>query len=177
MKMLIVTTMMLLLAVGAAYGQEDADVLEKVLTEVGFTRADLGYRPTGYWNRFPLDTPYRLTSFDHLFAEPLMLYDYGKTMANAVEKYLAPGYLDSNSISLYALTYSLGVDRKLGGFRSYSANLIPVSDSIRPLEKAFAKLFQSANQSLEYYSFGDKAKLPNYMKSIDNLSQDHLYRS
>jgi len=155
----------------SANGQNVADILQMALDSVGFEKSDIGYIQKGYWNRFPLDTPYRLTSFDHLFAEPLMLYDYGKTMANAVEKYLAPGYLDSNSISLYALTYSLGVDRKLGGFRSYSANLIPVSDSIRPLEKAFAKLFQSANQSLEYYSFGDKAKLPNYMKSIDNLSK------
>lgn len=153
-------------------GQSSADILQMALDSVGFDRSDIGYQQKGYWNRFPLDTPYRLTSFDDLFAEPLMLYDYSKTMANAAKKYLAPDYLDSNSISLYALTYSLGVDRKLGGFRTYSANLIPVSDSIKPLEKAFARLFELADRQSNYYTFGSKADWPDYKKEIDKLSKN-----
>ena len=46
--------------------QTKEDILQKILTEAGFTKADLGYQPKGYWNRFPLDTPYRLTSFDEI---------------------------------------------------------------------------------------------------------------
>ncbi|MCP4703361.1 MAG: hypothetical protein GY865_02025 [candidate division Zixibacteria bacterium] len=154
------------------YGQAPADILQMALDSIGLDRADIGYKQKGYWNRYPLDTPYRLTSFDDLFAEPLMLYDYSKTMANAVEKYMAPAYLDSNSISLYALTYSLGVDRKQGGFRSYSANLIPISDSIKPLEKAFGDLFESAGHQSDYYTFGVKADWPEYKKTINHLSEN-----
>ncbi len=152
--------------------QDTNDILQIVLDSIGFNRSDIGYQQKGYWNRFPFDTPYRLTSFDDLFAEPLMLYDYSKTMADAVEKYLAPAYLDSNSISFYALAYSLGVDRKLGGFRSYSANLIPVTDSIYPLEKAFGKLFESAGRPSEYYTFGEKADWPDYKKEITNFANE-----
>jgi len=162
MKMLIVTTMMLLLAVGAAYGQEDADVLEKVLTEVGFTRADLGYRPTGYWNRFPLDTPHRLTSFDALFSEPMKLPDYATVMANTVELYLDPAFADSADDGLYKLVYNLGVDKRLGGFRSYSANLLDAPDGPEPLLEAMDRLYGLAGQSSEFVTFGKKADWPDH---------------
>jgi hypothetical protein len=128
------------------FAHAQIDVLQIALDSVGFTRADLGYRPKGYWSRFPLDIPYKLTSFDDLFAEPLKLYDYSKTMANAVNKYMDPAFLDSNSLSLYYLTYSLGVDRKLGGFRNYSPNLLQVTDSTHPLESAFLSLYELAEE-------------------------------
>jgi len=163
--------LVIIISCSSTSGQDIADILKMALDSVGLERSDIGYKQKGYWNRFPLDTPYRLTSFDDLFAEPLMLYDYSRTMADAVKRYLAPSYLDSNSISLYPLTYSLGVDRKLGGFRSYSANLIPVSDSIRSLEKAIEKLFVSADRPSTYYTFGEKADWPDYKEKIENLSK------
>ncbi len=139
------------------------------LDSVGFKRDDIGFRPEGYWNRFPLDVPYRPTSFDALFAEPLKLYDYSKTMANAVDRYLEPKFLDTTSISFYNLTYSLGVDRKLGGFRNYSANLILIADSVRPFEKAIENLFLMAGQQPAYYSFGNKADWPTYSARVREL--------
>ncbi|PKK83100.1 MAG: hypothetical protein CVT49_10325 [candidate division Zixibacteria bacterium HGW-Zixibacteria-1] len=117
-----------------------ADILQLVLDSAGFSRADLGYQPKGYWSRFPLDIPYRLTSFDDLFAEPLKLYDYSKTMAAAVEKYMDSTFLDTSSLALYYLTYSLGVDRKLGGFRNYSPNLMKITDSAHPISEAIDSL-------------------------------------
>ena len=133
--------------------EDKPDVLKMILDSVGFSRSDIGFEPKGYWSRFPLDIPYRLTSFDDLLAEPLKLYDYSKLMANAVEKYLEPGFLDTSSSALYHLTYSLGVDRKLGGFRNYSAALVPVSDSVHPFEKAVETLFRLAEEESAYPSF------------------------
>ena len=78
--------------------QEKEDILGKILSEVGFQRTDIGFEPKGYWNRFPLDIPHRLTSFDDLFAEPLKLYDYATTMGNAAELYLDPSYADTAEV-------------------------------------------------------------------------------
>jgi len=159
-----------LLFVSPVVAQDTPDILGMVLDSVGFDRTDLGFHPKGYWNRFPLDIPYKLTSFDDLFAEPLKLYDYSKTMAHAVEKYLAPGFLDSNSTALYHLTYSLGVDRKLGGFRNYSANLVAPNDSLHPLSTALDRLSSLYDRQTEYYAFGSRAEWPEYKKKIENLS-------
>jgi hypothetical protein len=139
---IIIYLAILMLISSVASGQQDPDILQTVLDSAGYTRTDLGYHPKGYWNRYPLDTPHRLASFDDLFAEPLKLYDYAKTMANSVELYLDPTYVDSLSVSLFRLTYTIGVDRKLGGFRNYSAHLKTVTDTAQPIEKALENLFE-----------------------------------
>jgi hypothetical protein len=149
----------------------NVDILKMALDSVGFNRADIGFRPEGYWSRFPLDIPYKLSSFDALFAEPLKLYDYSKTMANAVERYLDPKFMDTSSVSLYNLVYSLGVDRRLGGFRNYSANLIPVPDTIDSFEKSIDNLYLLAGRQTIYYSFGNKADWPDYKAKVKELSQ------
>ncbi len=146
------------------------DILRLALDSVGISIEDIGFRPQGYWNRFPLNIPYKLTSFDALFAEPLKLYDYSKTMANAVERYLEPKCLDTSSTSLYHLTYNLGVDRRLGGFRNYSANLIPLGDTINPLEKAIDALFLLDGKPPVYYAFGNKSEWPDYHAKVKEFA-------
>jgi hypothetical protein len=138
----------------AADQPDTTDRLAQMLSEVGFTRADLGYEPKGYWNRFPLDVPYKLTSFDALFAEPLKLYDYARVMANTVELYLAPHVADTADDALYKLVYNLGVDKRLQSFRSYSANLSPAPEGDYPLIKALEGVFEYANQPVRLKSFG-----------------------
>ncbi len=168
-KIIIILAIVFMLFPGYGYtqhSQNTTDVLGMILQEVNFTKAELGYRPAGYWNRFPLDIPYRLTSFDDLFAEPFKLYDYSKTMANAVEIYLNPTYSDSTDDGLYKLLYNLGVDKKLGGFRSYSANLLPPPAGDEPLITAVEKLFALADKQLDYYSFGQHADWPNIKREI-----------
>jgi len=152
-----------------ASAQTNPDIYRAILDSIGLTASDIGFRPQGYWNRFPLDIPYRLTSFDDLFAEPWRLYDYSLTMANSVERYLNPQYLDSVSTALYSLTYSVGVDRKLGGFRSYGANLIDVEDTLRPLENALERLFLMGGTEPSYYAFGSKAEYPDYKSTLINI--------
>ena len=148
----------------------ETDILKQVLDTVGYSRADLGYHPRGYWSRYPLDIPYRLSSFDDLFAEPLKLYDYGKTMAGAVERFLEPSYLDTSSLALYYLTYAVGVERKRGGFRSYSANLTEPPDSGRGLEYAFEQLFLLGRTQPAYYAFGNKTDFPEYRRAVTELA-------
>ncbi|MCK4816132.1 hypothetical protein KA005_10190, partial [bacterium] len=135
------------------------------------SRADLGYDYKGYWNRFPLDIPYRLTSFDDLFKEPLKLYDYATVMGNVTEKYLDPKYSDSADDGLYKLLYNLGVDRKLGGFRSYSANLLPPPEGLSPLTLAIERLFTLGNKQVEFYTFGNRAEWPDIKKEINDKTE------
>ncbi len=153
--------------------QDNPDVLGMILDLVGFNRADIGFHEKGYWNRYPLDVPYKLTSFEDLYREPFKLYDYSKTMANSVKYYLDSAVLDTSSVSLYHLTYLVGVDRKLGGFRDYSANLREVADSIQPLENAFKSLYDLAADSTEYPSFaGDPWDWKQAKKDIEDQSKD-----
>ena len=169
-RAVVLAVLLISLLVSSVGAQDKPDILGMALDSVGFDRADIGFHPKGYWNRFPLDVPYKLTSFDDLFAEPLKLYDYAKTMGNAVERYLSPGFLDSNSTALYHLTYSLGVDRKLGGFRNYSANLVAPADSVHPLRAALDRLSGMYDRQTDYYAFGSRAEWPEYRKNVDELS-------
>ncbi len=145
---------------------ESEDILKKILSEVGFTRDDLGYNPKGYWNRFPLDIPYRLTSFNDLYSEPLKLYDYALVMSHSVELYMEPSYSDSAMDGLYKLVYNLGVDKRLGGFRSYSANLRPPPEGENKILKAVESLYLMAGEELEHYTFGSKYEQPNGKNEI-----------
>lgn len=150
--------------------REDEDILGRILSEVGFTRADLGYRPTGYWNRFPLDIPHKLTSFDALFEEPMKLYDYATVMANCVELYMEPGYADSSDDGLYKLVYNLGVDKRRGGFRSYSANLLPAPSGDEPLVRAVEKLFSLSDRQTEYLTFGGRYEEMDYLADVRKVA-------
>lgn len=152
-----VIILIILLSVSSSiFSQTPPDILQMALDSVGFEKSDIGFHPKGYWSRFPLDIPHKLASFDDLFAEPFKLYDYSKTMAGAVQQYFEPSFLDSNSTSLYYMVYSLGVDRKLGGFRNYRANLSEVTDLAYPLESAMIRLYELAEEE-GLYTAGDES--------------------
>jgi hypothetical protein len=153
-------------AVSVKAGEETApspDCLGEALGLVEFTRADLGYRPKGYWSRFPNPDyiPHKLPFFDDLFAEPLRTYDFTKTMAMAARDYLKPEALAKEKEGLYKLVYYLGVDRKLVGFRGYSANLNPPWAEQQPLRGAFRQLYAVLGAELEHVTFGEVADWPN----------------
>ncbi|MDD5427571.1 MAG: hypothetical protein PHN52_13925, partial [candidate division Zixibacteria bacterium] len=74
MKKIIPAYLILLLLISSmSFAWNKEDILEKILNEVGFNKADIGFYPRGYWSRFPLDIPHKLTSFDALLAEPFKL--------------------------------------------------------------------------------------------------------
>ncbi|MDF1544636.1 MAG: hypothetical protein P1R58_05990 [bacterium] len=172
-KLALLIIVFILCAPLTGFSQPDStrDILGEILGEVGFDRSDLGYQPKGYWNRFPLDIPYKLTSFKDLFAEPLKLYDYARVMSNTVELYMDPSYADTNHTGLYKLVYNLGVDKKQGGFRSYSANLKPAPSGSNPLAAAIEKLYAMSDRQTSYGTFGSVASYPNSLAEIDSLSQ------
>jgi len=101
------------------------DILGEALGSMGFTRDDLGYRPEGYWARYPR-VPYVMPFFESLFSEPMRVYDYTRTMGNAVERFLDPEMnfehrrdgIDSPD-RMHQLVYFLAVERRVDGFRSY----------------------------------------------------------
>ena len=151
---------------GSLPAQEKTDLLSAALDSIGFSRSDLGYTPKGYWPRFPLDIPYKLKAFDDLFAEPLKLFDYTKSFAGAVRRYCDPQRLDSLDNNLYMLVYSLGVERKIGGMRSYGANTLGAPDGESPMVRAIENIYLAAGAKTEFMTFGKKADWPDLKKDI-----------
>ncbi len=149
-----------------AIAQEPPDLLSAALDSIGFSRTDLGYSPKGYWTRFPTEIPYKLKSFDDLFAEPLKLYDYSKSFAGAVRRYCSPTYLDSVDNNLYRLTYFLGVERKMGGMRVYGANTVDAPAGESPFIQSIENLYISGGKQTEFVTFGKKADWPDLKKDI-----------
>ncbi len=138
------------------------DQLGAALDSVGFTRADLGFQPKGYWNRFPQPDgiPYTMPFFKDLFAEPLHVVEYTQAMGNAIRQYMEPAFYDTTDMTLHRLTYTLGVDRMMTGFRNYSVNLAPRVDSLNPMLNAFEQIYLGQSIQLNYMTFGNKTDWP-----------------
>lgn len=146
------------------------DLLDQVLSGVGKSKADLGFEPKGYWNRYPYQIPYKLPAFDDLLAEPLRVYDYSYSMRAAVERYLADSaFADLANSALYQLSYHLAWERRMGGFRNYSANLIDSVASDTPLPTVMERIFLVAGEDLEYRAFGQTADWPNSQHDLESL--------
>ncbi len=146
---------------------DGTDLLGEALASVGFTREDLGYRPDGYWVRYPR-VPYVLPFFDSLLSEPMRVYDYTRTMGNVIERFLDPEMeyehrrdgIDSPD-RLHQLIYFMAIERRVDGFRSYSVNLLPQAADDEPILDAIRKIFISADQRLLNMSFGAPPAWPN----------------
>lgn len=153
-----VTQFVVLMAVivGCSVGNVMAqDLLDGLLNSVGKSREDLGYHPKGYWNRYPYEIPYKLPAFDDLLSEPMRAYDYSQSMKEAVLQYLEEeAFWDTSNPSLYQLLYHLGWERRVGGFRNYSANLTDSITAISPLWEALEGLYKSRGASLKHRVFG-----------------------
>jgi hypothetical protein len=134
------------------------DLLDQALASVGKSKADLGYRPKGYWNRYPFEIPYKLPAFDDLFAEPLKVYDYSQSMkSSAMQLLVDSNFWNVGNSSLYQMCYSLCWERRIGGFRNYSANLIDTVASPKPLLTAIERIYAATGSDLEYRTFGSKS--------------------
>ena len=158
-----IVTLILILSALSCPAQDIADSsgidrLEQALASVGFTRADLGYQPKGYWNRFPNpeQIPHLLPFFEDLFAEPMKTYDFTKTMGNTIAVFMNPEYFDTSKSALHRIVYLLGVDRKITGFRDYSTNLEPQPDLTKPMLAAFKLIEGGEAIQQNYISFGNQ---------------------
>lgn len=165
----IIMIMILFTMIATAVSEED--ILGRALDEAGFTREDLGYRPKGYWNRYPNPEliPYIMPHFNDLFAEPLMGYPFAVSMGNVIEDYLDPDFMAEKRFSLHRIVYMLGVDRRVGGFRNYSVNLRAEAgvDSTRPVIDALEKIYAYKGRQMIYYAFGNESG-NNLIESADS---------
>jgi hypothetical protein len=146
------------------------DMLGDALAAVDCDRTDLGYRPKGYWVRFPLPDriPHVLPYFTDLFAEPLQIYDFGRTFVASAERYLDPAYRAENDNALHQLIYYMAVSRRLTTFRAYSADLSPPDTTGTPMLDAAASLYRQGGWPLETVTFGEITPWP---KSYEGLAE------
>ncbi len=148
-----------------------ADLLDQALSSVGKSKADLGYHPKGYWNRYPYEIPYKLPAFDDLLAEPLKVYDYSQSMKSSAMQLLVDStFWSTTNSSLYLLCYSLCWERRVGGFRNYSANLIDTVASPKPLLAAVERIYAATGGELEYRTFGSKGDGAVSRSELESLS-------
>ncbi len=154
----------------------DPDALGEALSTLGLDRDFLGYRPQGDWTRWPLveRTPYLLPSFEPLFGNPLRSYAAARTMGNAADRWLRSEAIDAPD--LFRATYYLGVDRKAGNLRDYSANVY-VGDladphGSEPLRSAVRELYAYAREDLVAYSFGSIPSSPDIESMMDTQLAD-----
>lgn len=122
------------------------DVFAQALGDLGLTESDLGQRPLGFWNRYPHPSaiPYVMPYFSDLLAHPLATYEFTRTLGNAIEDALTPEKLHDKPKTLYWLGVVLATERRIGGFRGYSANLDPRPALHEPLLHALIDLNQQA---------------------------------
>ncbi|MFH1998162.1 MAG: hypothetical protein ABIK28_00710 [Planctomycetota bacterium] len=166
MKTRVWLSALLLLLLGIPAWAEDPDALVETLQLVGMKRADLGWAPKGWWPRFP-DVPYKLRSFDSLFAAPLDNVAYTRCLARIVRDKLDPALLDKDqgrgTRSLFQAVQALGMDPKFGGFRGYTANVLAPE---MPLDEAILELVQAAGHSTTINTFGMDLPYPRPRESL-----------
>jgi len=155
--------------VGSAAPTGEPDALDDALALVGFSREDLGWRPKGWWPKFPADIPYKLRVFDDLFAEPLDAIPYTRLLGHAARVHLDPATLDEDTgrgtTNLYNATHLLGINAKFGGLRGYTTN--PARAEV-PLDVAIVNLYRAAGRTTEPFTF--YMDLP-YPKLAEDLAE------
>ncbi len=148
-----------------------SDLLDQALSSVGKSKADLGYRPKGYWNRYPYEVLYKLPAFDDLLSEPLKVYDYSQSMKSSATQLLVDSnFWSTTNSALYLLCYSLCWERRIGGFRNYSANLVDTVASPKPLLAAIERIYATTGGELEYRTFGSKSDGAVSRSELESLS-------
>jgi hypothetical protein len=142
------------------------DALDDALAGAGLVRADLGWRAKGWWAGYP-DVPQKLRHTDDLFAEPLATIPFARTLGAGVRDLLDPAKAREKGPRgagwLYRATHLLGVDRRMGAFRSYSANLTAEST---PLADAVLAVYERAGRSTRFVTFGQESPYPAIVKEV-----------
>ena len=145
---------LLFAALAAPAQAQEPDALDEALALAGLERADLGWRPKGWWPRFPAEIPYKLRFFDALFERPLESVTYTRLLAHAARTHLDPAVLDEDAgrgtTHLYHAAHLLGINPKFGGLRGYATNL--EQDPV-PLDEAILDLYRAAGRTTEPFTF------------------------
>jgi len=163
----LVLTVLASLVFSTAQAADENDALDNALALEKLERADLGFNPRGYWSRYPADIPYKLRHFDALLEEPLATVGFTRISGNLVRNFLSKKALQKapqrSSGALYQLAYGLGVERKFGAFRAYSANLSPTS---LELSQMLLQVYKAAQRNTSFFTFGQHSPYPDYPKEL-----------
>jgi hypothetical protein len=148
--------------------EREADAaIDAALEVAGISRKDLGWNARGWWDRYPQDVPYELRHVRDLMREPLATVPWLRAMGReARERLSAEGLAKKGDLgagALYQLVHNLGVHRRYGAMRAYSANLTaaPVA-----LETALLEVWRDAKRSTTLSSFGKKNEWPDLEKDL-----------
>lgn len=135
-------------------GYNDADPLIASLESSGLDAGRLGFRPKGYWLRYPDPRiiPYKNRLFDDLMSEPGEIYPTVRLLAGAAERFLTPSYSDTASDALFQLAFYTGWDLATSGFRPYNAALNDRPEPDEPLVEAVGRLWADAGRGFDVWS-------------------------
>jgi hypothetical protein len=152
--------LVLLACLPARAGEPPRDALDEALASVDLTRADLGWRARGWWSGYP-DVPQKLRHTDDFFAQPLATVPFLRGMGAGVRDLLDPAKARERGTRgagwLHRAAHLLGVDRRMGAFRSYSVNL---TAEPTPLDVALEQVFAYARRPTRFVTFGDESPYP-----------------
>ena len=144
-----------------------ADPLDDALRRAGLERRDLGWRPRGWWERFPRGVTHKLDHFDDLFAEPLAAVPFTRVLGRAARDLLGTEGLarkpERGAHSLYRLVHTIGINRRYGGIRPYSPNLLA---KLTPLDEAILQLYRYAGRNTKFVTFATESPYPQVEKGL-----------
>jgi len=114
-----------------------------------------------------MNAPYRMRHVEELFADPLATIPWLRSMGTQAAALLSPEGLakkgDLGTGSLYRLVHDLGVHRRLGATRAYSANLTATPT---PLAEALLGAFRETGRAIRPVTFGKPADFPDVAKDL-----------
>jgi hypothetical protein len=142
------------------------DAIDQALALQHLTRKDVGWQARGTWEGYPI-VPYKLRHFDDLCAEPFATVPWVRAMGAAVRQYLTPEKLTDKGVrgsgALMQAVHALGINRRFGGLRSYSANL---TAKPTPLDQAILAVYAAAGRPSKFVTFGQESPYPTIEKDV-----------
>ena len=143
-----------------------ADAIDESLALQHLTRKDVGWQARGTWEGYPI-VPYKLRHFDDLLAEPFATVPWVRAMGAGVRQYLSPEKLTEKGVrgsgALMQAVHALGINRRFGGLRSYSANL---TAKPTPLDQAILAVYAAAGRPSKFVTFGQESPYPTVEKDL-----------
>ena len=145
------------------------DALDQALAVAGLSRRDLGWEARGWWQRYPQDIPHKLRHFDDLCAEPLAIVPFVRAMGATVTQTLAPERVageegDRGAGALYVAVHNLGVNKRYGATRAYSANL---TAEPTPLAEALLACWEAGDRATRFVTFGQVSPYPQIARDLE----------